>query len=105
MIICGPLNVKNVERLKVLYRQSARPFYVMTVGSCSISGGILNSAYNSAGPADKNVKVDVFVPGCPPKPEAVINGLMKIKEKIKSDKKQEKLGGVTFKKLFKILGR
>ena len=56
------------------------PKFVISVGSCSISGGVFEGCYNVGGAVDAVIPVDVFIPGCPPRPEQVIDGILKIQE-------------------------
>ena len=83
LIVQGCLNKKAAPRLKKIYSQMADEKIVIAVGSCAITGGPFAEAYNFAGPIDKHVKVDVYVPGCPPRPEAIIDGLMKALKGVK----------------------
>jgi len=77
LIITGGVTWKALPRLKRLYRQISRPGLVVAVGACACSEGIFRDGYNMAGPLDKIIPVDVYIPGCPPKPEAIILGLKK----------------------------
>jgi len=77
MLVQGCGNKKNIPRLLKTYNKMPKKKAVVAIGSCAISGGVFANAYNFAGPIDKHVHVDVYVPGCPPRPEAIIDGLMK----------------------------
>jgi membrane-bound hydrogenase subunit mbhJ len=79
LLVTGPVNKQAKRRLRTVYSQIAEPKKVMVVGECGISGGLFRS-YNFAGPVDKVLPVDMYVAGCPPRPEAIINGLMKLLE-------------------------
>jgi NADH:ubiquinone oxidoreductase subunit B-like Fe-S oxidoreductase len=70
-------------RLKRIYELMPEPKFVIAVGTCACSGAPFNKCYNVLGGVDKVVSVDVYVPGCPPKPEAIIYGISKLLEKIK----------------------
>jgi len=59
------------------------PKYVIAVGECACSGGVFRSCYNVLGGIDKLIFVDVYVPSCPPRPEAIIDGIVKLTEKLK----------------------
>jgi NADH:ubiquinone oxidoreductase subunit B-like Fe-S oxidoreductase len=60
----------------------ADPKFVLAVGTCTITGGVFRGAYGVLGGVDEAIPVDVFVPGCPPKPEAIIQGVVKLLEKL-----------------------
>lgn len=76
-LVTGTVTKKTKKRLLNLYDQIPEPKVVIAIGSCGISTGIFQKAYSVAGPLDKILPVDVYVPGCPPKPEAMIDGIIK----------------------------
>ena len=78
LIVQGCLNKKAKPRLKKIYSQMAKDKKVIAVGSCAITGGPFAEAYNFAGPIDKVIPVDAYIPGCPPRPEAIIDGIVKL---------------------------
>jgi Ni,Fe-hydrogenase III small subunit len=78
LVVAGTINIQSVERLKRIISQVPKPRYIIAMGSCAISGGITRLSYNSKGPLDKFVNVDMYIPGCPPKPEAIIEGILKL---------------------------
>lgn len=80
LVVAGTINVKSLERLNAIISQVPAPRYIIAMGSCAISGGISRLSYNSKGPLDSIVKVDMYIPGCPPKPEAIIQGVLKLFE-------------------------
>ncbi len=77
LIITGPVVKKMKDRLLRVYAQIPDPKVVMCVGTCGISGGVFYDSYNLDGPVDDVVPVDIYVPGCPPRPEAIIHGVVK----------------------------
>jgi len=79
VLICtGPVTLQSRERLRRIYDQMPEPKFVVAVGSCGISGGVFDGCYNIVGHIDDVIPVNVYVPGCPPRPEAIIDGLVKL---------------------------
>jgi membrane-bound hydrogenase subunit mbhJ len=77
LLVTGPVTRQMVPRLKRLYEQTPDPKVVMAIGNCGIEGDVFHESYNLAGPIDQIIPVDVYVPGCPPRPEAIIEGVVK----------------------------
>lgn len=76
LVVTGPVTHKMAPRLERVYEQMADPKVVMVVGSCGSSGGVFYDSYNLDGPVDEVIPVDVYVPGCPPRPEGIIYGVV-----------------------------
>ena len=76
LLVTGPVTRQGRERLLRTYEQMPEPKFVISVGSCSISGGVFEGCYNVGGSVDEVIPVDVYIPGCPPRPEALIHGLL-----------------------------
>ena len=77
LLVTGVVTKQSAPSLKKIYSQMAKKRLVIAVGSCGISGGIFKDGHNFAGPVDKVIPVDIYVPGCPPRPEALIDGVVK----------------------------
>ena len=85
MIVAGTLTYKMAERLKLLHDQMSEPKYVISMGSCANCGGLFQLAYSVCKGVDKIVPVDVYVPGCPPRPEALTEGLLRLQEIVRRE--------------------
>jgi NADH-quinone oxidoreductase subunit B len=95
MIVAGRVSIKMAPVLRQLYDQMPDPKWVIAMGACSSCGGVFNN-YAILQGVDKIVPVDVYVPGCPPRPEGLLHGIMKLQEKILSSKVE--LGPIPRKK-------
>ena len=76
LLVTGTVNTRNRQVLLNLFDQMPDPKVVVAIGACALSGGIFREAYNVVGGVDKVIAVDVYMPGCPAKPEAIIDGVV-----------------------------
>jgi NADH-quinone oxidoreductase B subunit len=90
ILVCtGPVTRQSRDRLRRIYEQMPEPKFVVAVGACSISGGAFRGCYNIVGGVDEVIPVDVYVPGCAPRPEAIINGVAILLKKLQPDRAAE----------------
>lgn len=85
MIVAGPVVKKMVPVIRTLYEQMAEPRYVIAMGCCAISGGLFKESYNVLNGADRVVPVDIYIPGCHPRCEALMDGIGELQKKIMTD--------------------
>ncbi len=76
LVVSGTVNHRNARVLETLYEQMPAPKAVVAVGACGCTGGIFRDCYNTLGGVDTTIPVDVYVPGCAPKPEAIMEGVL-----------------------------
>ncbi len=82
LAVTGPVTLQVKDRLLRVYRQVPEPKFVVAVGTCACSGAPFKECYNVHGGVDTVIPVDAYVPGCPPKPEAIIDGIVKLLDKL-----------------------
>jgi NAD(P)H-quinone oxidoreductase subunit K len=91
IILAGTLNMKMSAPTLRLYEQMPEPKYVIAMGACMITGGMFSAdSYTAIRGADKILPIDVYIPGCPPRPEAIIDGITKLRKKISNESMQER---------------
>jgi NADH-quinone oxidoreductase subunit B len=84
LMVMGTISKKMGPILRQVYEQMSEPRWVIAVGACASSGGIFDT-YSVLQGIDKVIPVDVYVPGCPPRPEQIVDGVMKLQELVKSE--------------------
>jgi NADH-quinone oxidoreductase B subunit len=90
LVVSGCVTQQCSDRLLRVYEQMPEPKFVVAVGACACSGGIFEGNYNVVGGADKVVPVTAYIPGCPPRPEAIIDGIVKLLNTLKQSKSSVK---------------
>jgi len=86
LLVTGALNRKALKKFKTVYDQAPKPCFVVAIGSCPCSRHMFEHSYNTVAALDEVVPVDVYIPGCPPKPEAIIAGIAKLISKLTGGK-------------------
>ena len=88
MIVAGSVSYKVAEKIKEMYEEMPNPKFVLSMGSCSNCGGMFSweYSYSTVSGVDKIIPVDVFVPGCPPRPEALLHGLLTLQRRVEGQR-------------------
>ncbi len=84
ILLSGIFNKKSALRAKTVYDQAPKPVVVVAIGGCACSGLMFKDSYNWDEPVGKYIPIDAYIPGCPPKPEAMIAGIVKLLKKLRS---------------------
>jgi ech hydrogenase subunit C len=90
LLVTGAVTRQCAERLKRIYDQMPQPKFVVAIGACACGGGVFNGCYNVLGGVDKVIPVAAYIPGCPPRPEAIIDGVVKLLNSLSPPKHIEK---------------
>ncbi|MDR0534807.1 MAG: NADH-quinone oxidoreductase subunit B [Puniceicoccales bacterium] len=86
LIVSGTVTKKMAPQVVRIWNQMGEPKYCIAMGACSISGGPFKQGYNVLKGVDRYIPVDIYIPGCPPRPEALLHGLIQLQEKIKAER-------------------
>ncbi|GAB4031680.1 MAG: NADH-quinone oxidoreductase subunit B family protein [Elusimicrobiota bacterium] len=78
LVVSGPVTRQQAKRLKRIYEQMPEPKFVLAIGACACSGGVFDGCYSVLGGLDKIIPVSAYIPGCPVRPEAIIDGVVKL---------------------------
>lgn len=89
MLVSGTVTKKMIPQIVRLYNQMPEPKYVLAMGACASGGGPFKEGYNVVSGVDKFIPVDIYVPGCPPTPQALLHGLITLTKKIETEKLSE----------------
>ena len=87
LVVSGPVTRQQAKRLKRIYDQMPEPKFVMAVGACGCSGGVFDGCYSVIPGVDKILPVSVYIPGCPVRPEAIIDGVVKMIQSVEAASK------------------
>ena len=88
MIVAGRVSYKMAPRMRLLWEQMAEPRWVIAMGACASTGGPFYDTYTIVPGADQVIPIDIYIPGCPPRPEALIDGIQKLQEMIRTGRRE-----------------
>ena len=94
LIVAGAVTYKMADRVRLLWAQMPEPKYVIAMGSCANCGGLFQRAYSVVCGVDQIVPVDLYLPGCPPRPEALAEALMRLQNRMRGERWLDKMKGV-----------
>lgn len=94
LIVAGAITYKMADRVRLLWAQMADPKYVIAMGSCANCGGLFQKSYSVVCGADQIVPVDLYLPGCPPRPEALCDAIIKLQQKMRGERWVDKMKGI-----------
>ncbi len=89
LVVSGPVTRQQAKRLKRIYDQMPEPKFVLAIGACACSGGVFDGCYSVVGGLDKVIPVSAYIPGCPVRPEAIIDGVVKLIGALESGSKKK----------------
>jgi NADH-quinone oxidoreductase B subunit len=96
VLLCtGAVTRQQADRLRRIYEQMPEPKFVVAIGACALTGGVFQGCYNVLGGIDKVIPVNAYIPGCPPRPEAIIDGVVKLLSSLKPAPANGKNAAVT----------
>jgi NADH-quinone oxidoreductase subunit B len=93
LIVAGAITYKMADRVRLLYAQMAEPKYVIAMGSCANCGGLFQRSYSVVCGVDQIIPVDLYLPGCPPRPEALTEALLRLQNHMRGERWLEKMKG------------
>ncbi len=93
LIVAGSITYKMADRVRLIYSQMAEPKYVIAMGSCANCGGLFQRSYSVVCGVDQIVPVDIYLPGCPPRPDALAEALLRLQNKMRNEHWVDKMKG------------